>query len=230
MFQDVQKTIKDVLFSLLPVVLAVIVLQLTILRAPLEAFLLFLAGSVLVMTGIVLFLTGIKFGVLPVGRDIGAELPKRGSLWFVIIAGAILGFTVTLAEPGVMVLKNMVNTASDAYLASPLIFIIAGGVTVFIVLSLLRILLNWDMRYLLIIAYSMIIILATFTPPDLLSIAFDSGGVSAGPLTVPMFLTLGLGFTSVLARRTQFSDGFGLIGLACAGPVIGLMLWGVINL
>ena len=94
----------------------------------------------------------------------------------------------------------------------------------------LRILLNWDIRYMLAGAYLVFIILAFFVPEDVLSIAFDSGGVSAGPLTVPMFLALGLGFTSVLARRTQFSDGFGLIGLAISGPPIGLMLWGIIFL
>lgn len=230
MFRGIKDTILDVLKSLLPAVLAVIVLQFVILDLPSDVFFQFLIGSVLVFAGIVLFLTGVNSGIIPVGRDIGAELPQRGSLLIIIISAGILGFTVTMAEPGVLVLRNMAAAAGYDAIVDPMVFIIAGGVTIFIVVSLLRILLNWDIRYMLAGAYLVFIILAFFVPEDVLSIAFDSGGVSAGPLTVPMFLALGLGFTSVLARRTQFSDGFGLIGLAISGPPIGLMLWGIIFL
>ena len=228
LFRGIKNTSIGVLKSLAPPVLAVIILQFIILRLPLDTFLQFLAGSVLVFAGITLFLTGVNVGILPVGRDIGAELPQRGSLLLIIVAAAILGFTVTMAEPGVLALRNMVTAAQFSPLVDPMVFIVAGGVTIFIIISLLRILLNWDIRYLLAAAYLVFVILAFFTPPEVLSVAFDSGGVSAGPLTVPMFLALGLGFVSVLARRTQFSDGFGLIGLAIAGPPIGLMLWGII--
>lgn len=228
MFRGIGRTILEAVKSLVPVLLAVVILQFTILHVPITTFLQFLGGSILVLAGIILFLTGVKVGVIPVGRDIGAELPKRGSLLFIILAAAVLGFTVVIAEPGVLVLENMVEAAADSNSMNPIIFIIATGATLFIVMALLRILLDIDIRYLLAVSYGAIAILAFFVPADFVSIAFDSGGVTAGPLTVPMFLALGLGFTSVLARRTQFMDGFGLIGLACAGPVIGLMLWGVI--
>ena len=107
----------------MPAVLAVIVLQFVILDLPSDVFFQFLIGSVLVFAGIVLFLTGVNSGIIPVGRDIGAELPQRGSLLIIIISAGILGFTVTMAEPGVLVLRNMAAAAGSDAIVYPMVFV-----------------------------------------------------------------------------------------------------------
>jgi len=216
----------EVLKAFLPVVLAIVVLQFTVLYAPPEIFLRFLTGSGMVFVGIVCFLFGVRTGILPLGRDIGAELPQHGSVPLIITAVFIFGFVVTAAEPGVMVLAEMAGEANtDATTA--LVFVVAGGMAVLLTAAILRILIGFPTRHLLAVVYLIVIVLAVFTPPEFMAIAFDAGGVSAGPLTVPVFLALGLGFVSVLTQRSALSDGFGLIGLAVAGPIIGVLLWGV---
>ncbi len=212
--------------ALLPIILAIIALQFTVLHASPAFFTRFLIGSAMVIAGVVCFLYGVRTGILPIGRDVGAVLPQRGSVLLIIAVALVFGFAVTYAEPSVMVLSNMSGkTGSNG--TSAFIFVVAGGMAVLFLAALLRILLGFPTRNLLAIIYGIVVILAMFTPPDVLSVAFDAGAAAAGPFTVPMLLALGLGFVSVLAHRSTLSDGFGLIGIACAGPIIGIMCWGI---
>lgn len=225
-----RKLIKDTTLeatkALLPIILSLVVIRFAVLHVPLHMFPHFLIGAVMIFVGTVCFLFGVRTGILPMGRDIGAEIPQHGSLPLIITVVFIFGFVVTAAEPGIMVLANMAEEAgADATTA--LVFVVAGGMAVLLTTALLRILFGFPTRHLLAVVYVIVVILAVFTPPEFLSIAFDAGGVAAGPLTVPVFLALGLGFVSVLSRRSALTDGFGLIGLACAGPIIGMLLWGV---
>lgn len=226
MLRIFRDTTKEVLKALLPIIIAIIVLQFTVLRMPPEVFLRFLIGSAMVIVGVVCFLYGVRTGILPIGRDVGAVLPQSGSIILVIAVALVFGFAVTYAEPGVMVLSKMSAEAGNSN-TTAFIFVVAGGIAILFMAALLRILLGFPTRNLLAIVYGMVIILAMFTPPDFLAVAFDAGAAAAGPFTVPMLLALGLGFVSVLARRSPLSDGFGLIGIACAGPIIGILLWGV---
>ena len=98
----------------------------------------------------------------------------------------------------------------------------------FVAMAMLRILLGFPIAYLMAAGYIIIIILSFFTPVEFVPVAFDSGGVTTGPMTVPIILALGLGFSSVLAGKSAMSDGFGLIGLASIGPVIGVMVMGMV--
>lgn len=213
--------------ALLPIVIAIVILQFTVLRVPIDMFLHFLIGGAIVYLGMVCFLIGVRTGILPLGRDIGARIAQTGSLPLIIIVVIVFGFVITVAEPGVAVLDGMAEQA-NAGTTTALVFVIAGAMAVLLTGALLRIVFGFPTRDLLAIVYVIVIVLAVFTPPEFLSIAIDGGGVAAGPLTVPVFLALGLGFVSVLARRAALTDGFGLIGLACAGPIIGILLWGVI--
>lgn len=223
----ISDTTLEAIKSLLPLVLAIVILQFTVLRVPLDMFVHFLIGGAMVFVGIVCFLIGVRTGILPLGRDIGAQMPQTGSLPIIIIVIIVFGFVVTVAEPGVAVLASMAEEA-NASTSTALVFVVAGGMAVLLTGALLRILFGFPTRDLLAVVYVTVIVLAVFTPPEFLSIAFDAGGVAAGPLTVPVFLALGLGFVSVLTRRSALTDGFGLIGIACAGPIIGILLWGVI--
>jgi hypothetical protein len=222
----IKETTMEVLKALLPIILAIVILQFTVLHVPAAEFLRFLIGAAMVIVGVVGFLYGVRTGILPMGRDVGAALPQRGSIILIVAVALVFGFAVTYAEPSVMVLSGMSAEAGNSSTAA-FIFVVAGGMAVLFLAALLRIVLGFPTRNLLAIVYGLLVILALFAPPEFLALAFDAGAAAAGPFTVPMLLALGLGFVSVLARRSPLSDGFGLIGIACAGPILGVLLWGV---
>lgn len=226
---DIRESISEVLRAVLPIILVIVILDLGVLGVPPSALLHFLLGSGMVVLGIALFLSGVKAGLLPVGEAIGSELPARGSLALVVLGAFLFGFLATVAEPDVRVLAGMVDTVSRGGIPEePLIVVIAVGVGFFVAVAVLRIIFAVPLAYLFAAGYGTVLILAPFTPPDFLAIAFDAGGVTTGPLTVPVILALGIGVSAVLAGRSALADGFGLIGLASLGPILGVMVMGVI--
>jgi hypothetical protein len=219
----------EVIKAILPLVVVIAVFQLTPLQMPADTFYRFLSSVGMVIGGMILFLVGIEVGLLPVGKAVGSELPKRGSLFLVIGVAFLMGFTATVAEPDVMVLTKQVDTVSQGAISERfLVYVIAIGVAFFVSLALVRIIKGFPMKYLLTIGYAIVLVLSFFTPREFLPVAFDSGGVTTGPMTVPIILALGLGFSSVITNRSALSDGFGLIGLASVGPIIGIMAMGTI--
>ncbi len=212
-----------------PIAMAVFILQLTFITMPWDIFLRFVLGTLFVLSGLVLFLQGVRIGLLPMGQTLGAELPKRGSIKFLVFFAFLLGFMVTIAEPDVQVLARYVDYASEGLIAKHmLILTVALGVGIFTALAIFRIVLDLHIAYILLGGYAIVILLSFFTPAEFVAVSFDAGGVTTGPVTVPFILALGLGTTSVLGGKTAFSDGFGLIGLASIGPVIGAMILGII--
>ena len=219
----------EVLKAILPLAGVIIVFQFTPLQMPLHTFYQFLIGVGMVIAGMVLFLVGIDVGILPVGEAVGGELPKRGSIPLVIGIAFLVGFTATVAEPDVMVLTQQIDIVSSGTISENLlIYVIAIGVAFFVSMAMIRIVRGFPMKYLLTIGYATVIVLSFFTPQEFVPVAFDSGGVTTGPMAVPIILALGLGFSSVLSNRSALSDGFGLIGLASVGPIIGVMTMGII--
>jgi len=226
---ELKKEFLEVLQAVLPITGVVILLQVFLISMPWEEFARFGLGVLLVMAGLFLFLQGVKIGLLPMGEAIGAELPKRGSLIFLLFFAFILGFTVTMAEPDVWVLSGYVDTASHGMVSKYiLVLFVSIGVALFVSLAMLRIVLNVPIAYILAGGYCLILILSYFTPPDFVPVSFDAGGVTTGPVTVPFILALGLGVTAVLGGRSSYTDGFGLIGLASIGPVLSVMVLGII--
>ena len=229
MRHSIKAKVLEVLAAILPLVLAVVILQFSVVRMPTPIFLQFITGAAMVIGGMVLFLLGVEIGILPMGKALGAELPRRKSVFLVIGIAFLMGFAATVAEPDVIVLTRQVDQVSQGAIAeNVLIYVIAIGVGFFVAMAMLRILLNFPITYLLAAGYIIIVILAFFTPAGFVPVAFDSGGVTTGPMAVPIILSLGLGFSSVLAGRSALSDGFGLIGLASIGPVIGVMIMGMV--
>ena len=227
--KEIKKATLEVLQAILPITAAVLILQLTVIRMPANLIFQLLIGASMAIAGMVFFLLGVKIGLLPMGEAIGAELPRRGSLFYVVAIAFLIGFAVTIAEPDVIVLTDQANAVSQGSISeSLLIYIIAIGIGFFVAVAIVRIILGFPIAYLLAAGYVIILILSFFTPAAFVPVAFDSGGVTTGPMTVPVILALGIGFSSVLAGKSAFSDGFGLIGLASIGPVIGVMLMGVI--
>jgi hypothetical protein len=220
----------EVLKAILPLVIAIIIMQFTLVEMPIVLFLQFLAGAVMVIAGMILFLLGIETGILPMGEAISAELPKRRSLWLIVAIAFLIGFAATIAEPDVIVLTAQIDRVSRGNISDNiLIYVIGIGIAFFVAMAMLRIVFGFRMAYVLTAGYLVVIILSLFTPAEFVPVAFDAGGVTTGPMTVPIILSLGIGFSSVLAGRSAISDGFGLIGLASVGPIIAVMLMGIIR-
>jgi len=229
MLNNVKEIFLEVLQAIVPIVVVITLIQFFVIRTPIELFWQFIVGAVLVTSGLFLFLVGVRISLLPIGHMIGSELVSRGSVVILLVAAFIFGFVVTVAEPDVRVLSHQVDIASaGAIEAGVLIIAVSLGVGFFVTVAILRILLGVPIAYLLTTGYILIVILSFFVPPDFVAISFDAGGVTTGPMAVPFILALGVGATSVLGGKSGVSDTFGLIGLASIGPVIGVMILGVI--
>lgn len=226
---DLKETIKEVVFAVIPITLVVLILQYTIIWLPLEMFLQFLVGVAFVTIGLILFLLGVQIGLLPVGEMIGSALPKTNKLSLILFFGFLLGFVVTIAEPDVRVLATQIDLVSNGEISSNvLIYSVALGVGIFVALALVRIIFHIKITHLLIVGYGLAFLLAAFTPATFVPIAFDSGGVTTGPMTVPFILALGVGVASVLKGKATSSDSFGLVALASIGPILAVLILGVI--
>ncbi|MBP7526825.1 MAG: DUF1538 domain-containing protein [Syntrophorhabdaceae bacterium] len=220
----------EVVKSIAPLIAAVCILQFALVKAPSELFIQFLIGCVMSLVGLVLFFLGIDLGILPMGRFIGADLPRRGSLWLITGVAFSLGFAATIAEPDVLVLSRQVNMISDGAIpGNSVLYVMAFGVGIFVAVAMLRIVFNIQMVFLLAGAYSIIICLSFFVPAEFVPLAYDAGSVTTGALTTPMVISLALGLSSVLAGRSAVSDGFGLLGFASIGPIIAVMIMGILR-
>ncbi len=227
--QQFRELFSEVAMAMFPITLVIFILQVTFLRLPAPVFFQFVIGSIMVFLGLFLFLLGVRIGLLPLGEVLGSSLPARGSLIIILGLSFILGFVVTVAEPDVRVLAHQVDFVSGGYISSSiLITVVALGVGIFVVLAMLRTILNIPIAYLLGIGYMAVLVLSFFTPKDFVPIAFDAGGVTTGPLTVPFILALGVGVASVLRGKSSLTFGFGLVGLASIGPILAVMILGVI--
>jgi len=229
MLQLFKEKFLEVVKSVVPLVIVICVLQFAIVKAPSNIFLQFLIGSAMVVGGMILFFMGIDIGILPMGRFIGAELPQRGSLLLILAMAFSFGFAATVAEPDVLVLSRQVDAISQGAISGNYVsYVMAIGVGFFVALAMMRVVLGFSMVYLLTACYSIVIILSFFTPKHFVPLAYDAGSVTTGALTAPLVIALALGLSSVLAGRSAVSDGFGLLGFASVGPIIAVMIMGLI--
>ncbi|OLO39115.1 hypothetical protein BTR23_08605 [Alkalihalophilus pseudofirmus] len=227
--QDIKDTVKEVVYAILPITLVIVILQFTLIWLPMEVFFQFLAGVVMVSLGLILFLLGVHIGLLPVGEMVGSALPKTKKIGLILFFGFLLGFVVTVAEPDVRVLALQIDQVSNGEISrNILVYSVALGVGIFVALAMLRIVFNISIKWLLLGGYGLVFLLAAFTPAHFIPISFDAGGVTTGPMTVPFILALGVGVASVLRGKTSSSDSFGLVALASIGPILAVLLLGVI--
>lgn len=222
--------LAEVLRSILPIILGLIVLQFALVHMPTGMFIQFLIGAAFTVVGFFLFLVGARTGLLPLGEIIGSTVPQRGSAALLISTAFAVGTAVTIAEPDVRILGYQVEYAYGGAIGTNLlIYVVALGVGVSLALAVLRILLGVRIAWLFAAGYGIVFALAPFVPPEFAPIAFDAGGVTTGPVTVPFILAFGLGTSSVLRGHSREAiDGFGMVGLASIGPIIAVMILGVI--
>ena len=188
----------------------------------------FLAGGALLVVGLTVFLLGVDLGISPMGERCGAALTRRRSLALLLGAAFAIGFVVTAAEPDVQVFGDQVRGVFPAVRKAALTFSIAGGVGLFMSFGLLRSVLRIPVKTALAIAYGLLLLLAVFAPSPFVGVAFDSGGATTGPMTVPFIMAIGLGVVAVRARGDG-EGGFGLTGIASVGPVAAVLVYAIVN-
>ncbi|TYQ14919.1 UNVERIFIED_CONTAM: uncharacterized protein DUF1538 [Acetivibrio alkalicellulosi] len=223
-----KETSLEVLYAIIPVTVLVVVLQLTIVRMPIEVFTSFIAGTIMIMAGFFLFLAGVRISLLPIGEYIGSALVQKGKLWIVLFFGFILGFVVTIAEPSVQILAIQVDSVTgDTITKNLLVVVVSLGVAIFLALAIIRTVFNIPLVYMLIGGYSLVFILSLFSSPEFLAVSFDAGGVTTGPMTVPFILAFGVGVASIFGSKNSGDNSFGLVALASIGPILAVLLLGV---
>ncbi len=221
-------TFREVMVSTLPIAGIVLLLDLVLVKPSMEDIGLFVICIVMVLIGFTVFLYGVDWGINDVGESVGSEISRRKSRIFMIAVVSLISFLVTIAEPDVGVFATQVTSLFEGISRNALVYSIAAGVAVFLIIAACRIVFKFSLRILLTIGYLAVIVMAVFTPSEFLGIAFDSGGVTTGPMTVPILLSLGIGICSVGKFRNEL-DGFGMIGLASVGPIIALLILGLVS-
>ena len=216
--------LKEAAASVLPVSAIVAVLCLVLVPVDVGLMLSFLFGSALLILGMGMFTLGAEVSMTRIGNLIGARMTKSKKLWFILVVSLLLGIAITMAEPDLQVLAANVPALDK----TALILTVSVGVGLFLVLCMVRILFRISLRRLLIICYALVFLGAFLSERGMLSVAFDSGGVTTGPMTVPFIMALGVGVASIRSDENAKSDSFGLVALCSIGPVLAVMLLGII--
>ncbi len=214
--------LKETVISVLPVIVIVLFLGFTVADLPGLVLGRFVFGGILVIIGLTVFLAGVDLGIQPVGERIGAELTKKRKLWLLLVSAFFIGFLVTVAEPDIQVFGTQVKSVFPFVNKNIFVFTIAGGVGVFLLYGLLRSVLNFSLKLTFLILYILVFAAVVFVPGNFIGVAFDSGGATTGPMTVPFILALGLGVSSV---RNEDKESFGLTGITSVGPVLAVLLY-----
>jgi len=223
MLNNFKNNFKDALLTIIPIVLIVVLLTLFI---PIPPVLLisFFISSFLLILGTSLFTFGADISMLTIGEKLGDKLVRSKKIWLILFVCLVIGTVVTIAEPDLRVLAEQLTSIPT----NTLIIVISVGVGIYMMLSALRSLFNLDLNMILLISFIIIFGLIGFVPTDLIPIAFDAGGATTGTISIPFIMTLGVGLTSHRTDKKAREASFGLVALCSTGPILAVMLLGMI--
>lgn len=219
-----KEKVKESVAAVLPI--TGIVLALSILAVPLTpgTLVLFLFGALLLVFGMGIFTLGVEISMLPMGEGMGVFISKRKRIWTPLLFCLILGIVITMAEPDLQVLAGQVPSIPNRIL----IVTVSVGVGLFLMFSQLRMLLKIRLSFMLAFFYGLVFLLSFFALDSFVPLSFDAGGVTTGPITVPFIMSLGIGMASVRSDKNSESDSFGLISLCSIGPILSVLLLGLV--
>ena len=219
MFQ-LREKLRESLSAVIPITAIVLILSISI--APVESgvMMLFIFGALMLIFGMSLFTLGAGMSMQPMGEGIGVELSKSRKIALSLIICMVLGILITVAEPDLQVLAEQIPSIPNMVL----ILTVAIGVGIFLMLALVRIVFGIPLARLLLIAYVLVFMLAFFVPVNFIPAAFDSGGVTTGPITVPFIMALGVGLAAIRSDRRSAEDSFGLVALCSIGPILAVLI------
>jgi len=235
---------KDALSSLrdlAPIVIVIAVFQVFVIRQPVDGILSLVFGALLVVAGLAFFIFGLRIALFPIGEEIAHALAKKGSAFWLFSFAFVLGFGTTIAEPALLAVAEEAarvavdagaiadNDEARANYALGLRLVVALSVGVALLLGVFRILTNWSLPLMIIGGYILVVAVTTIAPPEIVGIAYDSGGVTTSTVTVPLVTARGVGLASSLKGRNPMLDGFGLIAFASLTPILFVLVYGIIT-
>ena len=224
MLKKLREKFDEALAAVLPIVALVLLLSLTVAPIPANILLAFLFGGVLLVVGMMLFSVGADMAMQPMGEKMGARITKTRKLWLILTLGFLLGLMITISEPDLQVLADQVQSIPNLVLIAA----VGIGVGLFLVVALLRMLFGAPLHYLLLGFYVLVFVLAAFAPQNFWAVAFDAGGVTTGPMTVPFIMAFGIGISAIRSDRHAATDSFGLIALCSIGPILSVLVLSLI--
>ena len=226
--------------DLAPIILVIAFFQAVVIREPFPDVAGVLVGLVCVVLGLALFIQGLELGLFPLGEAIARAFVNKGSAAALLAFAFCLGFGTTVAEPALLAVGDKaaqvaaeagaIANSEDARrtYALSLRLVVAGSVGVAIVVGVLRILKGWPLHHLIIGGYLLVTLMTLFAPPEIIGVAYDSGGVTTSTITVPLVTALGVGLASSIKDRNPMLDGFGLIAFASLSPMIFVLAYGIV--
>ncbi len=219
-----EEKFSETIKAVFPILAIVLVLCFTITPIPPSILVTFLIGAVLLILGMLLFNVGVESSMTPIGERVGSIMTRSKNVLIMILISFVMGMVITISEPDLQVLAQQVPSIPNM----TLILAVAIGVGAFLVLSILRMLFGIPLSYILLVFYGIIFLLTLFVPADFLAIAFDSGGVTTGPMTVPFIMSFGLGIAAIRSDRHAEDDSFGLVALCSIGPILAVLVLGMV--
>ena len=223
-YRKLTQKLKEALRAVLPIMAVVLALAFTVAPTSGGVLLAFLFGGGLLTVGMMLFTLGAELAMAPMGERVGARLTGTRRLWLVLLLGFALGFMITISEPDLQVLARQVPAVPDIVL----ILCVAAGVGLFLTFAILRMLFGVPLKYLLFAFYGVVFILAFCIPKSFLAVAFDAGGVTTGPMTVPFIMAFGLGVSAIRSDKHAYTDSFGLVAICSIGPILAVTVLSLI--
>ena len=209
--------LQESLAAVLPILAIVLILSFTIAPLPTSVLMAFLFGAVLLVVGMMFFSLGAELAMSPMGERVGACITKTRRVGIMLTLGFLLGFLITISEPDLQVLANQVQAVPNMVL----IVTVAVGVGLFLCFAMLRMLLSVPLNTMLVGFYIVVFVLAMFVPKDFLAVAFDSGGVTTGPMTVPFIMAMGVGVSAIRSDKHSAND-------CSIGPILAVLILSLI--
>lgn len=223
MNEKLKEKIKESLSGVLPITVTVLLLSISLVPIENGILLLFLTGALLLIVGMGFFQLGAEMAMTPLGQGVGGRLAKSRSILIITAICFMTGAIITVSEPDLQVLANQVASVPN----SVLIWTVAVGVGIFLAAAVLRIVFHISLSGLLAVLYALLFILSFFSPTEFIAVAFDAGGVTTGPMTVPFIMAVGVGLSAARSDKEGSSDSFGIIALCSIGPIMMVMLLGI---
>ncbi|MGI6157925.1 MAG: DUF1538 domain-containing protein [Saccharofermentanales bacterium] len=222
--------IREVLSSILPVTIFVLILHVsTLTRLSGMEIGQFLMGALLVLVGLAVFLVGVDLGATPIGEYSGRYLVSKGKMSLLLLGGLLLGFLISIAEPDLQILATQVQQLTGAAITKwTMVIVVSIGVGLLVMIGFWRIARQVRLRYVVWGAYGVILLLAIFNRPIFHDFAFDASGSTTGAITTPFVLALAAGVAHLSTTQQEDArDQFGLVGLASAGAILAVLAQGL---
>ncbi len=222
MNQKLKEKTMEALSAVLPITGIVLILSISLIPMEIGSVVMFLTGAVMLIFGMGFFQLGAEMSMTPLGTGFGVQISKMRKIGLIALISFAVGLIITISEPDLQVLAEQVPSIPN----QTLILTVALGVGIFVAIAVLRIVYKIKLSTLLIVFYALLIIFSFFVPKEFVAVAFDSGGVTTGPMTVPFIMALGVGIASMRNTKDASDDSFGLVALASIGPILTMLILG----